>query len=354
MTMEIDLADKQMQLFIKEMPKIELHAHLNGSLSHNTLQKLIELKAKQSNAKQELNLEIPSLSSNDLSECFKVFGLIHKITDSAEAIYMATCDVIEDFYKDGICYLELRTTPKESDLIATQDIYVKTVIKAIEDTCFEKCKGLSVKLLLSIDRKRPPSCAEETLKIAEKYFTGLSPVIGIDLSGNPNTGDINYFLPYLEYAKKIGLKLAIHISEVPGNFEEVERLLKLEPNRLGHGTYLHPQKGGSTKNFELLKQLKIPLEFCLTSNVISKTVSSYEDHHLTLFREMNYPYVLCTDDKGIFNTSLSNEYYLASKYYSLSKQDLFNLSYESIDYIFSSEIKKNELKNIWKKYKSLI
>ncbi|CAL1265342.1 unnamed protein product [Larinioides sclopetarius] len=265
---------------------------------------------------------------------------------------MATCDVIEDFYNDGVHYLELRTTPKESDLIATQDMYITTVMKAIEDTCFEKCKGFSVKLLLSIDRKRSPSCAQETLKIAEKYFSGSSSVIGIDLSGNPNSGDISHFLPYLEYAKKIGLKLAIHVSEVPGNFEEVESLLKLEPGRLGHGTYLLPKKGGSTKNFELLKQLKIPIECCLTSNVISKTVSSYEDHHLTLLREMNYPYVLCTDDKGIFNTSLSNEYYLASKYYSLTKHDLFNLSYESIDYIFSPEREKKELKNIWKKYEN--
>ncbi|CAL1265343.1 unnamed protein product [Larinioides sclopetarius] len=261
---------------------------------------------------------------------------------------MATCDVIEDFYNDGVHYLELRTTPKESDLIATQDMYITTVMKAIEDTCFEKCKGFSVKLLLSIDRKRSPSCAQETLKIAEKYFSGSSSVIGIDLSGNPNSGDISHFLPYLEYAKKIGLKLAIHVSEVPGNFEEVESLLKLEPGRLGHGTYLLPKK-----NSIIIVSLSIfILECCLTSNVISKTVSSYEDHHLTLLREMNYPYVLCTDDKGIFNTSLSNEYYLASKYYSLTKHDLFNLSYESIDYIFSPEREKKELKNIWKKYEN--
>ncbi|GIY39247.1 adenosine deaminase-like protein [Caerostris darwini] len=345
--MEINSAEKDVQTFIKNMPKIELHAHLNGSLNHDTVQKLIDLKTKQNN---EDNIKVPSLSSNNLAECFKVFGLIHEITDSPEAIYMATCEVIEDFYKDGVKYLELRTTPKENDRFTTQEMYVQTVLKAIEDICFQKCKEMSVKLLLSVDRGRNEKYAQETLRIAEQYFTSTSSIVGVDLSGNPKSGDMSCLIPHLEHAKKSGLKLAVHISEVPGNFEEVEALLNLKPDRLGHGTYLHPQKGGSAKNFNLLKSLKIPLEFCLTSNVISKTVPSYEKHHFTLFTEMNYPYILCTDDKGIFNTSLSNEYYLASKYYSLSKDDLFDLSQSGINYIFSNETIKHELKILWKNY----
>ncbi|GFT87935.1 adenosine deaminase-like protein [Nephila pilipes] len=331
------------------MPKIELHAHLNGSLSQKTLQKLIDLKKTKSGINAECDLKIPCLTSRNLSECFKVFDLIHKITDSLEAIYMAACDVIEDFYKDGVHYLELRTTPKENCPFFTQEMYIETVMKAIADTCSQKCKGMIVKLLLSIDRNRTSRYAEETLKIAERYFSLSSCVVGIDLSGNPKSGDVECFFPYFDYAKKIGLKLTIHISEVPDNFNEVEQLLKLQPNRLGHGTYLHPQKGGSFKNFKLLQDLEIPLEFCLTSNVISKTVSSYEEHHFKLFKEINYPCILCTDDKGIFNTTLSKEYCLASNHYSLTKEDMFNLSYDSINYIFSDD-KKDELRTLWKQY----
>ncbi|GFY48444.1 adenosine deaminase-like protein [Trichonephila inaurata madagascariensis] len=345
--MELNVEEMQLQTFIK-MPKIELHA-LNGSLSHRTLQKLIDLKKTKSGISTECDLKIPCLTSNDLSECFKVFDLIHKITDSLEAIYVAACDVIEDFYKDGVHYLELRTTPKISSPFFSQEMYIETVIKAIEDTCSQKCKGMIVKLLLSIDRKRTSRYAEETLKIAEFYFSMSSCVVGIDLSGNPMSGDIGCFLPYLDHAKKIGLKLAVHVSEVPNNFKEVEQLLKLQPDRLGHGTYLHPQKGGSLKNFELLKELKIPLEICLTSNVISKTVPSYEEHHFKLFNEINHPCVLCTDDKGIFNTTLSKEYCLASNHYSLTKEDMFNLSYNSINYIFSDD-SKDELRSLWKEY----
>ncbi|XP_035225066.1 adenosine deaminase-like protein isoform X2 [Stegodyphus dumicola] len=337
--------------YFKSMPK-ELHAHLNGSLSENTVRKLIELKKEKENISQSY-LNFSYSTSRNLFECFQLFNLIHGITDSPEAIYKATLDIIEDFYNDGVHYLELRTTPKEVKERMTQDIYVETVLKAINDACTSSCKEMTVKLLLSIDRGRPFSFAEEMLKIAQKH-TILSPVVtGIDLSGNPMAGDVYKFIPLLEYAKKIGLRLAVHISEVPNEYNEVKQLLRLKPDRLGHGTYLHPLKGGSQENYDLLHQLRIPLEICLTSNVISKTVPSYEEHHFRHFKSENYPCVLCTDDKGIFSTSLSNEYSLAYKYYGLTKDELFDLSFESINYTFSDDAEKQKLREIWKKRKNI-
>ncbi|XP_054714575.1 adenosine deaminase-like protein isoform X2 [Uloborus diversus] len=280
--------------------------------------------------------------------CFELFSLFHELTDSPEAIYLATCDVIKEFYEDNVLYLELRTTPKASFAgHMTQKSYVEVVVKAIEDTCSTVCQKMTVKLLLSIDRKRSVTDAEETMKIAEEYTTSTTKIVGVDLSGNP-VCDARHLFPVLEYVKKAGLNLTVHISEVPNTFEEVEALLKIHPDRLGHGTYLHPSKGGSEKNYDLLKQLKIPLEVCLTSNVISKTVESYESHHFPLFRDIGYPIVLCTDDKGVFDTTLSKEYYLASKYYGLMEDDLFNHSFNSINYIFATEQEKCQLQELWK------
>jgi len=233
----------------------------------------------------------------------------------------------------------------------TQDTYVEAVLKAINDTCSVLCKDIDVRLLLSIDRRRPVSDAEKTLKTTEKFFMASETVVGLDFSGDPNSGDVLSFIPILELAKKKSMKLAIHIAEVPDHYEEVEKLLNLEPHRLGHGTNILPCMNGSTHNFEICKRLKIPLEICLTSNVISKTVPSYEAHHFKHFKEMNYPCVLCTDDKGIFNTTLSNEYHLAHKYYSISKEELFKLSFNSIDYIFSSDDVKKTLREKWRNKK---
>lgn len=66
-----------------------------------------------------------------------------------------------------------------------EESYVQTVLKAIETTTAELKEEISVKLLLSVDRKRPIDTAEKTIKVAEKYFISSESVVGIDLSGDP-------------------------------------------------------------------------------------------------------------------------------------------------------------------------
>lgn len=99
--------------------------------------------------------------------------------------------MINDFYDDGVRYLELRTTPREG-VGMNQSSYVETVLKAIDATMAKLNSKITVKLILSIDRKKPVSSAEETLKIAERYFTSSEAVVGIDLSGDP-TVSINLY-----------------------------------------------------------------------------------------------------------------------------------------------------------------
>lgn len=105
-------------------------------------------------------------------------------------------DTIEDFYNDGVRYLELRTTPKENNQGLTQETYIQSVLNAITHTTESTCKGMIVKLLLSIDRRRPPEYAEDTLKVAQEQLGKSSIVVGIDLSGDPTVGighQIAYF-----------------------------------------------------------------------------------------------------------------------------------------------------------------
>ena len=61
------------------------------------------------------------------------------------------------------------------------------------------------------------------------------------------------------------------------------------------------------------------------------------------YRDLNYPVLLCTDDFGIFDSKLSNEYYLAAKAYDLSKDDLIKIARNSIRYSFMSDILKQEV-----------
>lgn len=154
-------------------------------------------------------------------------------------------------------------------------------------------------------------------------------------------------LPALVKAKNCGLKLALHLSEVPSQLEETELLLTLPPDRIGHGTFLHPDVGGSQTLVDKVVKDNIPLELCLTSNVKGQTVPCYSKHHFQFWYQMGHPSVICTDDKGVFCTDLSREYQLAASTFGLTPEDVWRLSQQAIDCTFAPDNLKQQLKQKW-------
>ncbi|KAM4573503.1 N6-Methyl-AMP deaminase [Odontesthes bonariensis] len=332
--------------FYRELPKVELHAHLNGSVSSQTIERLISRKP-------HLNIEhsmtaIGKGQRRTLDECFEVFKVIHKLVDTEEDILMVATDVIREFAADGVRYLELRSTPREEKTTGlTKKSYIETVIGAIQQ-CKNKGEDIDVRFLVAIDRRNGTEVAMETVKLAEEFMLssdGL--VVGMDLSGDPTVGHGKDLLPALERAKNCGLKLSLHLSEVPSQLEESDLLLNLPPDRIGHGTFLHPETGGSQSLVDKVVRNNIPLELCLTSNVKGQTVPCYSKHHFKYWYQLGHPCVLCTDDKGVFCTDLSQEYQLAASTFGLSREEVWKLSQRAIDSIFAEEAVKQRLRQRW-------
>lgn len=325
---------------------MELHAHLNGSVSCHTIEKLISRKP-------HLNIEhgmtaIGKGQRRTLEECFQVFKVIHQLVDSEEDILMVATDVIREFAADGVKYLELRSTPREEKNTGlTKKRYVETVIKAIKQ-CKSEGVDIDVRFLLAIDRRNGTEVAMETVKLAEELMLSTDGlVVGLDLSGDPTVGHAKDLLPALQRAKNCGLKLSLHLSEVPSQLEESDLLLTLPPDRIGHGTFLHPEVGGSQSLVDKVVTNNIPLELCLTSNVKGQTVPCYSKHHFKYWYQMGHPSIICTDDKGVFSTDLSQEYQLAASTFGLSREDVWKLSLQAIDCIFAPDTVKQQLKQTW-------
>ncbi|KAK2842441.1 hypothetical protein Q5P01_012641 [Channa striata] len=338
--------DNEDEDFYRKLPKVELHAHLNGSVSGQTVEKLI-------GRKPQLNVEhsmtaIGKGQRRTLDECFQVFKAIHQLVDSEEDILMVAKDVIREFAADGVRYLELRSTPREEKNTGlTKRRYIETVITAIQQ-CKNEGVDIDVRLLVAIDRRNGTEVAMETVKLAEEFLVssdGL--VLGLDMSGDPKVGHAKDLLPALQRAKNSGLKLSLHLSEVPEQLEESGILLNLPPDRIGHGTFLHPEVGGSQSLVDKVLKNNIPLELCLTSNIKGKTVPCYSKHHFKYWYQLGHPIVICTDDKGVFCTDLSQEYQLAASTFGLSHQAVWKLSEKAIDCIFASETVKKQLKQKW-------
>ncbi|XP_021461143.2 adenosine deaminase-like protein isoform X1 [Oncorhynchus mykiss] len=335
---------EEADVFYRQLPKVELHAHLNGSVSFSTIEKLVARKP-------HLNIEhgmtaIRSGQRRTLDECFQVFKVIHQLVDTEEDILMVAKDVIREFAADGVKYLELRSTPrKEKTTGMTKRRYVETVIEAIRQ-CKNEGVDIEVRFLVAVDRRNGAEVAMETVKLAEDFMLSTGGlVVGLDLSGDPMVGHGRDLLPALQKAKNCGLKLSLHLSEVPSQADESELLLNIPPDRIGHGTFLHPEVGGSQSLVDKVRKHNTPLELCLTSNVKGQTVSSYSQHHFLYWYQMGHPSVLCcacfqTDDKGVFCTDLSQEYQLAASTFNLSQEDMWTLSQKAIDCTFAPDLQQ--------------
>ncbi|XP_067090147.1 adenosine deaminase-like protein [Osmerus mordax] len=339
--------------FYRELPKVELHAHLNGSISFATIEKLIARKP-------HLNIghsmtAIQSGQRRTLEECFQVFKVIHQLVDSEEDILMVAKDVIKEFADDGVKYLELRSTPREEKNTGlTKKNYVETIIEAIHQ-CKKEGVDTEVRFLVAVDRRNGTEVAMETVKLAEEFMLSTSGlVVGLDLSGDPTVGHGKDLLPALEKAKHSGLKLALHMSEVPSQMEESDLLLNIPPHRIGHGTFLHPEMGGSQSLVDKVQKNNIPLELCLTSNVKGQTVPSYSQHHFPYWYQSGHPCVICTDDKGVFCTNLSLEYQRAASTFGLSHEAMWKLSQQAIDCSFAPDALKDQLKQRWTKLRPAV
>ncbi|GAA5799403.1 hypothetical protein HPULCUR_004818 [Helicostylum pulchrum] len=322
--------------FCVQLPKVELHAHLNGSLSPATMRELVERKKA---TKPELaNFRIPD--SLEMESFFPLFKFIYQLTDDVESVRIAARNVIDEFARDGVKYLELRSTPRKNEETGmTKRTYLNAVLSVIE----EPRQDIVVKFIISIDRRNTPEEAQEVVDLALDFQS--RGIVAIDLCGDVHTGSFENLRPAFEKAQANGFPVTLHFNEIRENMVEAPALLSICPNRLGHATYLDDYCR------KLIYKENIPIEICMTSNLLCKTVNTYEEHHIRELLNDKHPFILCTDDKGVFFSDLSNEYKLACETFKLTHEELFEISLRSIDAIFSDEKTKNELRQHWLAWK---
>ncbi|KAG5293317.1 adenosine deaminase [Histoplasma capsulatum G186AR] len=339
----IDLA------FTKALPKIELHAHLTGSISRQCLRE-IWLQKKAKNA--ELDIMDPYIAMPQgkvdftLDTFFQVFtGMIHQLCTDSESLRYSTRSVLQDFERDGIRYLELRTTPRESlDQGISKEKYISTVLDTIDEYRSEQ---MSTYLIISVDRTKTASDALEAIDLAIKY-QGRG-VVGVELGGNPTRGDVRIFRPAFDKAKAHGLKLTLHFAEsvFSSSPDELNTLLSYEPDRLGHVIHVPDDiKDEITRR-------KIGLELCLSCNVHGKLIQGgFPDHHFGYWIHQECPVLLSTDDVGFFCSPLSNEYLIAAESFHLDRGMVIDMCKKGIGAIFAGPEEKKRLYNLLSQFEA--
>ncbi|KAL2075591.1 hypothetical protein VTL71DRAFT_534 [Oculimacula yallundae] len=330
------------------LPKIELHAHLSGSISRECLHEIwLQKKARGETSLEDPLVEMPAGKFDyDLETFFPLFSkYIYELCNDRNSLIQTTDSVLSSFSADGVVYLELRTTPRAiPSANITKDDYITTILSCINTPSLNPGTHMKTNLILSIDRRNTLSTALEVVSLALTYRS--KGVVGIDLCGDPSVGDISIFAPAFKLAREADLPITIHFAEAPASStpDELWSLLEYMPQRIGHVINVPDDVK------EEIARRKLGLELCLSCNVHAKMITgSFGDHHFGWWWGKGCPIALSTDDVGVFGSPLSNEYSIVAEHFKLDRAGICGLARSAIDTIFGTEEDKQRLREImWK------
>ncbi|EMR62963.1 putative adenosine deaminase protein [Eutypa lata UCREL1] len=347
------MAAQNNEIDFRSMPKIELHAHLSGSISGQCLHEIWERKkaAGQTNLEDPLVVMPPDKHDYDCAVFFPLFSsYIYHLINDAEALAYSTRSAVRDFAADGVVYLELRTTPRAMPAAGLDKAgYVDAVLRAMKEeeeaaAVVESGGRIRTRLILSVDRRNTAEEAREVVALARRFRD--RGVVGVDLCGDPTKGDVALFTPAFESARlEEGLKITVHFAEMScsAGQKELNTILGWNPDRLGHVIHV-----SDDFKRQITARRGIGLELCLSCNVHSKMiVGSFEAHHFGEWWRVDGPIVIpCTDDVGVFGSPVSNEWRLIQKHFGLSREEILGLARKGIEIIFGDEDDKKWLREI--------
>ena len=310
---------------VKALPKVELHAHLSGSITQKKLNEMLEVRGEK---KFELFDAVEASKSDTNEKAFDYFINVYRVLKDLDSLRECTKHILEEFHKNNCIYLEIRTEPKpffneKGEEVTTPYQYIKTVQTAIDKfhaiCSVDKLPKMIVKLILSIKRdakylvqgfiKKPnphstensryyPSKDEteeecdakinvlvskiEQIEEFQTQFPDL--IVGVDVCGNADYSTVaEYIIPALEKCQirneNIFRKLPItfHAGEVEDD-EECDLILDksklLNIKRLGHCSFF--------KEYHIKRaiELNLGIEFCPTSNSFLKRMENLDEHYL--------------------------------------------------------------------------
>lgn len=321
------------------LPKIDLHCHLDGSVRPQTI---IELAHQQniilpSESINEINrLMIAPESCANLNEYLQRFELPLSVMQTAEAIERISFELFEDAAKENVKYLEVRFGPLlhlEKGL--TLDQVIASAVHGMKKA--EMRFDIKGNYILSLLRHMPKESMKSVIDAGEKYLN--KGVVAFDLAGGESSGFCHDFIPSAQYAKDKGYHVTIHAGEQGDGQNVYDAISQLGAERIGHGIYIKDHK----KAYDLVKNKEIALELCPSSNIQTKAVDIFAHHPIKAFYQDGLPITINTDNRTVSNTTMTDEIRKVMETFKLNRKDYFNIYKISIASSFASDSIKRAL-----------
>ena len=313
---------------IRAMPKVLLHDHLDGGLRPGTVIDLAD------------DIGYPDLPTHDPAELTQVLtagahrGHLNLYLDAFRhtvgvmqtrpALYRVAREAAEDLADDGVVYAEVRFAPElHTELGLTLDEVVHAVLAGFRDGSADG--RIMVRALLTAMRTAARS--QEIAELAVRHRD--NGVVGFDIAGAEAGWPPSRHLDAFQYVHRENFHVTIHAGEGYGLPSIWEAVQYCGAERLGHGVRLAEDiavgEDGTVALGRLasyIRDRRIPLEMCPTSNVQTGAAESIEAHPLRLLRELQFRVTVNTDNRLMSQVTLTSEFALLVKEFGYDWPDL--------------------------------
>ena len=311
---------------INKLPKIELHLHLDGSVSLDIASKLSNKSIFE--LKEEM---IAKEKCKDLTEYLTKFSLPISLMQTKENLTLITKDLINNLISQNVIYAEIRFAPMfHTNNGLTYEEVVDAVLEGM------KSNKIKTNLILCMMRGFSEESNLKTIEVAKKYLN--KGVCALDLAGDEIKYPTSDYKKYFEIARKENIPFTIHAGESRGA-EEVEIAINLGAKRIGHGIHSIEDE----KVINLIKEKDVLLEVCPTSNIQTNSITSYDVHPIKSLYEKGISISINTDNTTVSNINLNNEYLKLHKQLDFNIADFENININALNHAFISKEEKEKL-----------
>ncbi len=321
--------------FIRQLPKAELHLHLEGAVEPATL---LELRRRHGDTATLSETEA-LYRYTDFQSFLMAFKEVSAHLRGPEDFELITYRLMQQLKEENVLHAEVYVAVGVC-LFRKQDF--GAIFEGMERGRTRGARDFGVSLLWIFDATRHFGAeeAQRVFELAVRYKDRH--VVGIGIGGDEQKAPPELFRSVYAYAQNHDLRLTAHAGET-GPPESIWGALNLRAERIGHGV-------SAAQDPDLIEELayrQIPVEICITSNVRTGVCKSAAEHPVKNFFDQGVMVTLNTDDPALFRTSLAREYQLAQDTFGFTDEHLRELARNSFEASFLPAEKKLELLSLF-------
>jgi adenosine deaminase/aminodeoxyfutalosine deaminase len=318
--------------FVRRLPKAELHLHLEGTVTPETL---VELSERHPAGRLTLEQASALYRYVDFTGFLMAFKAITERLLTADDYELITWRMTQALAAQGVVHAEVYVSV--GVVYYWRRIEFEPLFAGMERArlCAERELGITIFWIFDAVRHFGLEEAARVFHKAAEMRREYGSIIGIGIGGDERRTGAEPFRELYAEARNAGLRLTAHAGETVGP-EGIWGALNIGAERIGHG--LSAQYDAELT--EVLAERQVPIEICITSNVRTGSCASLPEHPVRRYFDSGLMITLNSDDPTLFGSDLSGEYQLAESEFQFTPEQLRELASNSIEASFLPPARK--------------